>query len=180
MLNNLQQWWQEQLQTIQQKPNYQRWRGLQNRERLLIKLMLTSLLLLILYWFIWQPIMIAKQQAQQNLQHSQETWLWLNQQQLNISTNNNTVKAVTITNQSQLINYVQQQISIQNLQNSVEKLTPLNRRNGVKIQFKQVKSPNFFRWLSKIEQEAVIASELTINKVKKGIINVTVVFEVKQ
>jgi len=180
MLSSLQNWWSGQAQTIQQTSAYQSWLNLQPRERTLVKVMVGFLIIGLLYLLVWSPIMSANKQAKQKLNNTESTWNWLNKQNDKLTSLSGTVKQVSIHSQSELTRYLQQQLSAQNLKRNLTSISPLNMRGnqGIEIRFNEVKSPRFFRWLSKMEQEGVVATELSLVKVKKGMIEVKVVFEV--
>ncbi len=183
MLNNLQKAWSEQQSVLQQKieqtPAYHSWQGLQVREKQLVKALLIFLFITFLYMIIWSPIVNGSQQALQKMQNAEATWAWLNKQQQTMPSSSSQVKAVLIKSQSQLTSYLQQQIARQNLKQSVAEIIPINSRGseGIEVVFNQVNSPRFFRWLSKMEQEGVLASELNLTKLKPGIVSAKVTFE---
>lgn len=180
MLSSLQQWWQNQQAEIRQTSAYQSWAQLQVREKQLLKVMVFFLLLTLIYLLLWSPVIESNSQASQKMQTAKKTWHWLNKQQQKLTSLSGQVKPVNMANQSQLIRYLQQQLARQNLKKSVTETIPLNGRGheGVEIHFAQVNSPRFFRWLSKIEQESVLAKELSVKQLATGSISVKVVFEV--
>ena len=177
MLSNI---WNTLLTRIQQTPAYASWLALQQRERQLVKAMLVILLLATAYYVVWEPIVSSNQQAISKLNNSKNTWLWLNQQQQAMQSTQGGVKQVIIDSQSKLTSYIQQQIAQQNIKNNVSNISPISsaNRRGIQVEFAQVSYPRFFRWLSKMEQEGVLATDLKVERLGKGIVKASVQFEV--
>jgi general secretion pathway protein M len=180
MLDSFQQWWQNQLEEISQTSAYQLWAQLQAREKQLLKLMLSFLFVTLIYLLLWMPVIESNSQAYQKMLTAEKTWHWLNKQQATLTSLSGKVKPANVANQSQLIAYLQQALANQNLKKSVTETIPLNTRGheGVEIRFAQVNAPRFFRWLSKIEQESIVAKELNIKQLATGSVSAKVVFEV--
>ena len=90
------------------------------------------------------------------------------------------VKQVIIDSQSELTSYIQQQIAQQNIKNNVSNISPISsaNRRGIQVEFAQVSYPRFFRWLSKMEQEGVLATDLKVERLGEGIVKASVQFEV--
>lgn len=177
MLSNI---WNTLLTRIQQTPAYASWLALQQRERQLVKAMLVILLLATAYYVVWEPIVSSNQQAISKLNNSKNTWLWLNQQQQAMQSTQGSVKQVIIDSQSELTSYIQQQIAQQNIKNNVSNISPISsaNRRGIQVEFAQVSYPRFFRWLSKMEQEGVLATDLKVERLGEGIVKASVQFEV--
>lgn len=177
MLSNI---WDTLLTRIQQTPAYASWLALQQRERQLVKAMLVILLLATAYYVVWEPIVSSNQQAISKLNNSKNTWLWLNQQQQAMQSTQGSVKQVIIDSQSELTSYIQQQIAQQNIKNNVSNISPISsaNRRGIQVEFAQVSYPRFFRWLSKMEQEGVLATDLKVERLGEGIVKASVQFEV--
>ncbi|HBQ44845.1 MAG TPA: hypothetical protein DD716_04260 [Thiomicrospira sp.] len=177
MLSNI---WNTLLTRIQQTPAYASWLALQQRERQLVKAMLVILLLATAYYVVWEPIVSSNQQAISKLNNSKNTWLWLNQQQQAMQSTQGGVKQVIIDSQSKLTSYIQQQIAQQNIKNNVSNISPISsaNRRGIQVEFAQVSYPRFFRWLSKMEQEGVLATDLKVERLGEGIVKASVQFEV--
>lgn len=177
MLSNI---WDTLLTRIQQTPAYASWLALQQRERQLVKAMLVILLLATAYYVVWAPIVSSNQQAISKLNNTKNTWLWLNQQQQAMQSTQGSVKQVIIDSQSKLTSYIQQQIAQQNIKNNVSNISPISsaNRRGIQVKFAQVSYPRFSRWLSKMEQEGVLATDLKVERLGKGIVKASVQFEV--
>ena len=177
MLSNI---WDTLLTRIQQTPAYASWLALQQRERQLVKAMLVILLLATAYYVVWAPIVSSNQQAISKLNNTKNTWLWLNQQQQAMQSTQGSVKQVIIDSQSKLTSYIQQQIAQQNIKNNVSNISPISsaNRRGIQVEFAQVSYPRFSRWLSKMEQEGVLATDLKVERLGKGIVKASVQFEV--
>lgn len=178
MLSNI---WDTLLTRIQQTPAYASWLALQQRERQLVKAMLVILLLATAYYVVWAPIVSSNQQAISKLNNTKNTWLWLNQQQQQaMQSTQGSVKQVIIDSQSKLTSYIQQQIAQQNIKNNVSNISPISsaNRRGIQVEFAQVSYPRFSRWLSKMEQEGVLATDLKVERLGKGIVKASVQFEV--
>lgn len=165
---------------LQQTPAFRSWQALQARERQLVKLMFGVLVLVLIYMIIYAPIMKANQHALQKMNNAQSTWQWLTKQNAKLETTSGQVKQVSLHSQAQLTRYLQQQLARLRLKSEVSSISPINSRGheGIEIRFANVSSPRVLRWLSKMEQEGVVAQELLLTKTKKGMVEVKVVFEV--
>jgi type II secretory pathway component PulM len=168
------------IQKIQQTSSYHSWNSLQVREKQLLKVMAFFLVLAIFYLFIWLPIATNNQQAIKKMHNAEATWQWLNKQQQKTSKFSEQIRPVLINSHSQLTSYLQKQLAVNNLKSSVTEIIPVNSRGkeAIEIKFDKVQSTRFFYWLSKMEQEAILASKLNINKLTTGVIKVEITFEV--
>lgn len=169
-------------QNLQQTSAFRAWIALQERERQLVKVMVGFLVLVLLYLLIYSPMIESHQQAKQKMDNAQSTWQWLNKQNDKLASMSGKIKQVSINSQSQLTRYLQQQLARLKLKSAVSSISPINVRGneGIEIRFTEVSSPRVIRWLSKMEQEGVVAQELSLVKTKKGMVAVKAVFEVSK
>lgn len=158
----------------------QAWQGLPARDQSAVKIMAGVLVFAILYFAIWAPIQSAQSEAQRKHDSAKKEWEWLNAQITQLESRKNQTRQANINSQSRLTAYAQQQLRLQNIFSAMDNIAPVNKRNsaGIEITFKQVQAPAFFRWLSKMEKEGVVATAMDVRPVKTGLIQASVTFEV--
>jgi general secretion pathway protein M len=153
-----------------------RWQAMAVREQWLIKIMLLALVLFVIFRFGWQPLQIQQQQAQQRLAIAEQQWQWLNQQvpAIQQAQGQRAEETLKVQTQSQLLAHIQQTLRSQNLMSQMESIRPAP--NGVQVMFNQVDAPRFFKWLSSLEQQGLIAERLQVEPVSQGRVKVTLNF----
>lgn len=158
----------------------QQWQGLSARERILVKQLVWVLTFAVLYFAVWAPISDGLNQAQRKQQQAQKDWIWLTQQAEKNVSQQSRVSQVSLSTQSRLTAYTQQQLRLQNIFTYMSRITPINKRtsSGIELYFNLVPAPAFMRWLSKMEKEGLIAHSLEVKPKQTGMIEATVSFEV--
>ena len=152
------------------------WQGLAERERLLLKLLAFVVAVWLVYQLIWTPPQHALKTAQQRLIQVENQWNWLNEQAPKVlALKGETRPAMS---QSQWIAELQKSLREQNLLQQAEAIKPINQ--GVQVSFNRVDAPKFFRWLSGLESQNLVADKLQIEPVETGIIKATLSFKVSQ
>ncbi|MBN2865069.1 MAG: type II secretion system protein M [Thiotrichales bacterium] len=156
----------------------QAWSQLADRERTLLLFLGVFLIVALFYLAIWSPIHSANQQAIQTEERAQQDWQWLSEQvQLNpmVSRANTRLKFGT---QSELMSTLQSTLRNENLLPSMDSMTPASK--SIKVEFKAVDAPRFFAWLSFLEQQGLVSSQLQVKSVNTGVIEASVRFGVTQ
>jgi len=159
------------------------WNGLAENDQRAIKILSFVLLLISLYFLVWQPIHQANHNANQQLARSEADWQWLNQQVPKLNQKGATTQILTIQTQSQLTQVIQSSLKKQNLYRQMSEIQPLQveRVPGVMVSFDKVDAPRFFRWLSKLEKQAVVSHQMKIEKTEiQGRISASVRFQVRR
>ena len=156
----------------------QAWSQLADREQTLLKLLAGFLLVSVLYLLIWSPIHSANENAKQAEQRAQQEWQWLSGQVIKnpvVSPQQNRLRYAT---QSELMSSLQSSLRSENLLSSMQTMTPAKK--SIKVEFKAVNAPNFFGWLSLLEQQGLVSSQLQVTAITKGMIEVSVRFGVAE
>jgi len=156
----------------------QAWSQLADRERTLLMLLGVFLLVSLLYLVIWSPIHSAHDNAKQSEQRAEQNWQWLNEQVLKNPMVSGSQKTLRFSTQSELMSSLQSSLRNENLLSSMQAMTPASK--SIKVEFKAVDAPRFFAWLSILEQQGLVSSQLQVNAVETGVIEVSVRFGVAE
>lgn len=154
----------------------QAWSQLAQREQQMVLGLGIFLILVLLYLLIWSPIHNGYAQAQKAEQKAAEDWRWLSEQVQKHPMQQRSEQTLQFATQSQLMGSIQKTLRDENLLGSMESLTPSAK--AIKVSFKEVHAPRFFRWLSSLEKQGLVSSQLQVTPVKTGIIQASVSFEV--
>lgn len=154
----------------------QAWSQLADRERMLLGFLGVFLVVALLYLVIWSPIHSANQTAKQSEQRALQEWQWLSEQvQLNPMVNS-AGQRLKFGTQSELMSTLQRSLRNENLLSAMDSMTPASK--SIKVDFKAVEAPRFFAWLSVLEQQGLVSSQLQVNAQATGVIEASVRFGV--
>ena len=154
----------------------QAWSKLAQREKQLVTQLMMFVAVALFYSLIWSPIYTANERVNQVLEKSKNEWVWLNQQiplVPQLSTNN---LPLDIQSKTGLMSFVQEALKSENLMHQMQELQLTAK--GVKVSFNEVDAPRFFRWLSKLESQGVMAKSMQLTPVKIGFTQAQLEFEV--
>lgn len=154
----------------------QAWSQLAEREQTLLKGLALFLAVTVLYLVIWSPIHSAYHNAQQSEQRAQQAWQWLHDQVLANPATEGANDTLRFSTQSELMSTLQSTLRSENLLSSMQAMTPATK--SIKVDFKAADAPRFFSWLSLLEKRGLVSSQLQVNAISTGIIEVSVRFEV--
>ncbi|WP_373019695.1 type II secretion system protein GspM [Thiomicrorhabdus sp.] len=154
----------------------QTWSQLAQRERMMLSGMIAFLAVVLFYLLVWSPIHKGYEQAVQKEQQALNDWQWLSEQVVAHPRVASAESGLLFSTQSQLMGSVQKTLRDENLLPFMQSITP--NAKAIKVGFKEVPAPRFFRWLSLLEKQGLVSSQLQVTPVKTGMIEATVSFEV--
>jgi len=154
----------------------QAWSQLAQREQQMLLALGVFLVGVLLYLVIWSPIHSGYTQAKQFEQKSLADWQWLSEQVKKYPMQQSGQQTLQFASQSQLMGSIQKTLRDENLLGFMQSITPSAK--AIKVSFNEVPAPRFFRWLSSLEKQGLVSSQLQVSPVKTGIIQVSVSFEV--
>lgn len=154
----------------------QTWSQLAQREQQMLLALGAFLVGVLLYMTIWSPIHDAYSQAQKAEQKAVADWQWLSEQVKKHPMQESREQSLQFATQSQLMGSIQKTLRDENLLGSMQSITPSAK--AIKVSFKEVHAPRFFRWLSLLEKQGLVSSQLQVNPVNTGIVQASVSFEV--
>lgn len=156
----------------------QAWSQLAERERLMLKVLAGFLLIMLFYTLVWSPVHSQYQASVQDHERAVNEWQWL-QEQVKASPRIEAVgQTVVFATQSQLMSTLQKSLRSESLLSSMESMTPTAR--SIQVTFKKASAPRFFRWLSVLEQQGLVAQQMQVKPVESGWVEASVRFEVSQ
>ena len=156
------------------------WIALDARERKLLSFLAAFIALVLLYVLLWSPLMNAQQQAQLKLNNAQQTWQWLNQQVPLVEQQlvpSSQAKASRVNNQNELLSVVQKSLRQQNLFKDIKTVKGVTQ--GAEVRFDEVTASRLFRWLARLEQQGVVADELSVVYVSADRVKAVVEFKIR-
>ncbi len=154
----------------------QAWSNLAQRERLLVTLLMLFLTVVLFYSLIWSPIHTTNASTQQAFEKAQKEWVWLNQQAPLVSQGTTKNPQLDLQSKTGLMRFVQDALKSENLMHQMQELQLTAK--GVKVSFNEVNAPRFFRWLSSLESQGLIAKNMQLTPIKVGFTQAQVEFEV--
>ncbi len=156
----------------------QAWSKLAQHEKQLVMLLMLFLTVVLFYSLIWSPIYTANDRMKQTLEKSKNDWVWLNQQAPLVAQPSTKNPQLNIQSKTGLMSFVQEELKSENLMHQMQELKLTAK--GVKVSFNEVDAPRFFRWLSKLESQGVIAKSMQLTPIKIGFTQAQVEFEMMQ
>lgn len=154
----------------------QAWLQLAQREQQMLLALGVFLIGVLLYLMIWSPIHTSYLQAQQSEQKAVSDWQWLSEQVKKHPMQQSGQQTLQFASQSQLMGSIQKTLRDENLLGSMQSIAPSAK--AIKVSFKEVHAPRFFRWLSSLEKQGLVSSQLQVTPVNTGVIQASVSFEV--
>jgi general secretion pathway protein M len=152
----------------------QAWSQLAQREQRMLMALAVFLAASVLYLLVWAPIHTGWAAAQQTEQKARADWQWLSEQVAKHPPGQQTT--LTATTQSQLMGSLQQSLREENLLGFMQGIAP--SAQSVKVTFKEVPAPRLFRWLSRLEAQGLVSSQLQMTPIRTGVVEASIRFEV--
>jgi len=154
----------------------QAWSQLAEREQKLLSGLAVFLAGALLYLVIWLPIHNAYDNAIMAEQRAQQDWQWLSEQVAAHPMKDSGTPTIKTRTQSELMSTLQSRLRQQGLLSFMDSMTPTNK--SIKVDFKAVEAPRLFAWLSTLEQLGLSSRQLQITRIKTGVVEASVQFEV--